>query len=778
VRHFRSIFYAVVLAPAVWVLVGVGLTHDLTARGRDGFAAESLTGLMLLLLGGAAYGILVFVPISPLGPFVAGLVFFGVSVWAIEWPAGYAGAWPRGMVKDGFDLSRPGYGLAALLAVPLLLTVLSVRRWSGFEPVVLPIIGPVGRARGAAAVAGTPVAAMQTAVFTVPAVGRPADDGELTTVLRRPEPADVTMVLQPPSDGEETTVLRSPGAGSSPGPASGSGSGEEPPTEDVATGSEEPTDAIADGPPAGESVTAWLATASDEPTDTLSDERPTEDVLDEPLTETIGDEPATEALPTEVLKTENDEPTGAVADERPTDEMLDEPTVSIGSQEEPAEVVAAQPSDEATESADADSEHETSSVMLPADQAVVADEATDVAAAAGEAAGIGKAAGIGEVAEPTGAATIEEVSAPAAVAVAESGSVETAEAAPSESEERPADSDEPATAVLTAVAVADEQSLGGEAIVGEPHVESDEAADEAVAGGSAAVGPVVGDEESASVLVAEGVIPDDVRAIVVDEVADLAEDDEAEDDEAEDDEAEDDEAAAEDDGVVVVEETTYLLVPADDDERTQAIRLSAALADDGERTQVIRPVGYEPGQTTRDLGVPGERTQVIWPAANRVPGERTVVFGGPGEQTRRIVRAGEPIGPDETQVLRLPDPDDGERTQVIRPGRVTPPSRHLEPSPLGEGDEPGRWVDSDLGTPAAEGAEPVRRPGDRTDTGRPPSIAGAESPNFAEDPTGRLFPTTPTPDEPTRTMTVMNMERPPGDIPEIPAQRTPPEDED
>jgi len=238
VRHFRSILYAVVLAPAVWVLVAVGLTHDLTARGRDGFAVESFTGLLMLLLGGAAYGILIFAPISPLGPTVSGAVFLAAGAWAIASPTSYADVWPSGVVKEGFDLSRPGYGLAALLSVPMIMTVLSVRRWRGYQPLELPLLGPIGRAWGKAAAPGTPMAAMPTTVLpfeggqttVLPTEGGQTTvlpiegdqttllrllDGpdERTTLLRRPAApeGDSTTVLRPPPDGDETTILRSAG---------------------------------------------------------------------------------------------------------------------------------------------------------------------------------------------------------------------------------------------------------------------------------------------------------------------------------------------------------------------------------------------------------------------------------------------------------------------------------------------------------------------------------------------------------------------------------------
>src|SRR4051794_13552829 len=192
-RHIRSILYSLVLAPAAWVLTAVGLTGDLTARGREGFAVENFTGLLLLLLAGAAYGILVLGPFSPAGPLAAGVVYLAISAWALMAPAAYADVWPPSVAKDGFDLSRPGYGLATILAVPLICTALSARRWAKYEPPVLPLIGPIGPARGAAPAQGTPLSIAQT---TLIGTGFPTTAPEPTTVLRLP-PADSTTAVVP-----------------------------------------------------------------------------------------------------------------------------------------------------------------------------------------------------------------------------------------------------------------------------------------------------------------------------------------------------------------------------------------------------------------------------------------------------------------------------------------------------------------------------------------------------------------------------------------------------
>jgi hypothetical protein len=344
-RHIRSILYALVLAPAVWVLAGAGFNHDFTGRGRDSFATESYTGLLLLLLAGAAYGILLFAPISPAGPFLAGLAFLGVALWALAAPASYAGAWPPGASRDSFDLSRPGYGLAAMLAVPLICTALSARRWARYEPPVLPIIGQIGRPRGAAAVAGTPIAIAETAVIASPQspaprapmppptpqpspgqasplqsaspAGRTADSGPGGAAFAPTKPAysagadDITAVVvtyeEPTAEFEE--------------PSTGGGEG---PTvvvpQEPAAGGEEPTVVVADEPVAG-------------------GEEPTVVVLDEPAagsgkepTVVVSDRPARDAEETTVVGSDGpardtEEPTVVVSDGPARD--AEEPTVIV-----------------------------------------------------------------------------------------------------------------------------------------------------------------------------------------------------------------------------------------------------------------------------------------------------------------------------------------------------------------------------------------------------------------------------------------------------------------
>ncbi|WP_041840632.1 hypothetical protein [Actinoplanes friuliensis] len=345
-RHLRSIIYALVLAPAVWILCGVGFDQDLTGRARDNGGIESLSGVLLLLLAGAAYSILLFSPISPLGPLLAGLAFVGVGAWARLAPDQYAGIWPPNVVKEGFDVSTPGYGLAVLLAVPMLCTALSARRWKGFEPPEILLIGTIGRARGAAPVAGTPIAAERTTVipqqrqYQVPpaqsfpppqsfpqgqptygtpaATPFPANGDENTTVV----PAQATTVLPQEDDEEKTTVmsLGRPAASAPTSPA-------RPPADEVTTLLTPP------GRPHEEPATIAVSSPADDRT--------------EVLTSAHEGSVAGAAAPDEF----SNQTTREVADSESTrDVVSDQPTHDVAASENTADVSA----DEATRDMSAD----------------------------------------------------------------------------------------------------------------------------------------------------------------------------------------------------------------------------------------------------------------------------------------------------------------------------------------------------------------------------------------------------------------------------------------
>jgi hypothetical protein len=269
-RHLRSTLYALVLAPAVWVLCGVGFTGGLVGRAPGSSSIETFTGLLLLVLAGAAYAILLLAPISPAGPGLGGLAFLGASLWALADPSAYADVWPPNVAQPGFDLTLPGYGLAVVLGVPLLCTALRARRWSGHGPPVLPLIGMLGRPRGAASVAGTPAHPAETAVLVTaappaeagPSAASPADaavdhadderattvpigdaaDGARTTVAVAKDDGGRTRVLRLPDPDEITRDLRPDDARDTERPTAEVHADREPPTADIGAHDERPTE--------------------------------------------------------------------------------------------------------------------------------------------------------------------------------------------------------------------------------------------------------------------------------------------------------------------------------------------------------------------------------------------------------------------------------------------------------------------------------------------------------------------------------------------------------
>ncbi|WP_438872175.1 hypothetical protein, partial [Paractinoplanes rishiriensis] len=660
-RHFRSILYAVVLAPAAWVLTGVGLTSDLTGRGRDGFAVEAFTGVLLLVLAGTAYGILVLGPISPAGPLTAGFAYLGVALWAMTAPAAYASVWPPEVAKDGFDISRPGYGLAAVLAVPLICTALSARRWATYQPPVLPIIGTVGRFRGRAVAPGVPIAGVQTTMMGLPTDPDPTTVMRLPTGLANSEETTVRtgLGLVPDTGSDETTVTAKSSddalvealerEATLVGPRFSPGrtttvvlSADESAVVSVlsvggvpawvvredapvvagfggdAAGAEEPTvlvpaDAQADKSPDSDgrgvasgngSAEAGSAAGGEELTEPLAGDRGAAGAGTDAGTEAAGDER------TELIAADG----GAGIE----DEERTEPIAGDG--DESTEPIAAE-GDESTEPIAAEGDETTEPI------AAEGDESTELIAAEGD-----------ETTEPI-AAEGDESTEPIA---AESD--ETTE--PIAAEHTAAGDDRTAESVAAAG--------GGETAAAR---ESDIAATEEV------VPPADGDQGTDE---AEGGERTQVIRLPLGDAG---------------------------------ESTQVVRLPIGDaGESTQVVRLP--VGDSGERTQVVRLPVRDESEQTRDLRAPGtgagESTQVLHFPNRHLPGERT----------RDLSRLTGDVGGDETQVIRLPGKSvDDERTQVIRPGLVLPPGERTEVLQFRRPGVPGeRTTDA---RPAATAAEPT-----------------------------------------------------------------------
>ncbi|MFV2085323.1 hypothetical protein [Micromonospora sp. LOL_021] len=143
-RHLGSLVLSLLLAPVIWFLAGLGLSEYALAR-RDAYSEPPLDvfiGLAALAVCGVSYALLLLPRLSPVGPVLAGASFVAVSVWATLDIVGFYDTMPRRLLGTDFVLTAPAEGLAVVLAVPLLATVFSPRRWRGERMVALYAGGP------------------------------------------------------------------------------------------------------------------------------------------------------------------------------------------------------------------------------------------------------------------------------------------------------------------------------------------------------------------------------------------------------------------------------------------------------------------------------------------------------------------------------------------------------------------------------------------------------------------------------------------------------------
>ncbi|MFV2019826.1 hypothetical protein [Micromonospora sp. LOL_023] len=144
-RHVGSLVLSLVLTPVVWFLAGLGLSEYAAAR-REVYPqppAEALIGLAALALCGVVYALLLLPRLSPIGPVLAGSSLLAMSVWSAVDMANFYASMPRRLFGIDFVFTAPAEGLAVVLAVPLLATVFSPRRWRGERMVALYAGGPV-----------------------------------------------------------------------------------------------------------------------------------------------------------------------------------------------------------------------------------------------------------------------------------------------------------------------------------------------------------------------------------------------------------------------------------------------------------------------------------------------------------------------------------------------------------------------------------------------------------------------------------------------------------
>jgi hypothetical protein len=130
-RHLGSIVLSLLLAPIVYALTGIGLVKMIDVpRHLSGHDYATLgIGVAALAGAGLAYAVLVLTRLSPLGPLLAGLGFLGMTAWYV----GSRSSFTR-IIHDNALGTRgaawaPASTVTVLLAVPLLATIASPRRW-------------------------------------------------------------------------------------------------------------------------------------------------------------------------------------------------------------------------------------------------------------------------------------------------------------------------------------------------------------------------------------------------------------------------------------------------------------------------------------------------------------------------------------------------------------------------------------------------------------------------------------------------------------------------
>src|SRR3954452_19274119 len=226
-RHLGSIALSLLLGPIVYVLTGVGLVRLADVPG-DWYSTDPnpvAIGLGALVLAGALYAILVLVRLSPLGPVLVGLGYLGLTAWGLLRPDSLTSLIPERYVGSAGVTGAPAFGVSLLLAVPLLATIGSPRRWrrrpDAAHPSTEDTAGGYPTSPGPA-YANSPGAPISTPPATTPApAGRDLpsapEPGEQTTAL--PVPNAPTRVAQEPAAPKPTPVtptLTVPAAPASP----------------------------------------------------------------------------------------------------------------------------------------------------------------------------------------------------------------------------------------------------------------------------------------------------------------------------------------------------------------------------------------------------------------------------------------------------------------------------------------------------------------------------------------------------------------------------------
>jgi hypothetical protein len=135
-RHLGSIVLSIVLAPIIYILGGIGLIRlSLNSASVLSGSGTNWTdvgiGAGAIVVAGALYAILVLTKLSPLGPVLVALIYILVQLAALFDASRVQSTFGNSVFGTPNAAEAPLTGLALLLAVPLLATIFSPRRWRG-----------------------------------------------------------------------------------------------------------------------------------------------------------------------------------------------------------------------------------------------------------------------------------------------------------------------------------------------------------------------------------------------------------------------------------------------------------------------------------------------------------------------------------------------------------------------------------------------------------------------------------------------------------------------
>jgi len=139
-RHLGSLLLSMVLAPVIWIATGIGLSKFAEGLTADPDYLAAFVGMLAIGMAGAGYALLLLARLSPVGPVLTGFAFFGLTMWGLIGPTSFGNTLSRDVIGVANAGYLPAAGTAALLAVPLIVTVFSPRRWRRYDRATYPSV--------------------------------------------------------------------------------------------------------------------------------------------------------------------------------------------------------------------------------------------------------------------------------------------------------------------------------------------------------------------------------------------------------------------------------------------------------------------------------------------------------------------------------------------------------------------------------------------------------------------------------------------------------------